>query len=70
MRGLLLATAAEETDGFELAAHFGLFAGCDVDEGSAVGAEVEADELHDALAAHDVSAEMTDDVDDLLRVIL
>ena len=38
--------------------------------GGAVGTQVEADELHDALAAHDVAAVVADDVDDLLREVL
>ncbi len=42
----------------------------DVLEGSSVRSEVESNQFHDALAAHDVSAEMTDNIDDLLRIIL
>ena len=32
--------------------------------------EVETYQLHDTFAAHDVAAEMADDVDDLLRIVL
>ena len=35
-----------------------------------VGTEVQADELHDPLAAHDIAAEVADHVDDLLREVL
>ena len=60
----------EEAYLVEFLLELNLFLRRDVLKGRTVRAEVEADELHDALAAHDVSAEMTDDVDDLLRVIL
>ena len=39
-------------------------------EGSTVGTKVEAYQLHDSLATYYVSAEMADDIDDLLRIIL
>ena len=60
----------EEVNGFEFLAqlHF-LFVG-DVLEGCAVGAEVETDKLHDALAADDVASEVADDVDDVLSIVL
>ena len=66
----LLIAMIEEIDGFEFGfqAHFLL--GRDVLEGCAIGTQVETDELHDALAAHDVTTEMADDVDDILSVVL
>ena len=39
-------------------------------EGRAVGTEVETNKFHDALATHNIASEVTDDVDDLLRIIL
>ena len=67
---LLFIAVVEEIDGFEFLAQLHFLLGSDVLEGSAVGAEVEADELHDALAADDVAAEVADDVDDILGVVL
>ena len=42
----------------------------DVLERGAVGAKVQANKFHDALAANDVAAEVTDDVYNLLTVVL
>ena len=39
-------------------------------EGRSVRSEVETNQLHDALTTHNVAAEMADDIDDLLRIIL
>ena len=60
----------EEVDGFEFLAQLHFLLVGDVLERCAVGAEVEADKLHDTLAADDVAAEVADDVDDVLSVVL
>ena len=62
--------AVEKVDGFEFLAQLCLLVVGDVLERSAVRPEVEADELHDTLAAHDVAAEVANDVDDVLCIVL
>ena len=69
LRSKLIAVL-EEAYRVELLLQLFFLFGSNVLEGRAVGAEVEADEFHDALAADDVAAEMADDVDDLLRIVL
>ena len=60
----------EETYLFQFFAELSFFFESDVLEGCAVGTKVETYQLHDTFAAHDVAAEMADDVDDLLRIVL
>ena len=60
----------EEANLLQFLAELSLLFWRDVLERGAVGAKVQANKFHDALAAHDVAAEMADDVNDLLRVIL
>ena len=67
---LKLIAALKEVDGLQLLAAGSLLFVGHVLERRAVGTEVQPDELHDALAAHDVTAVVADDVDDLLREIL
>ena len=60
----------EEVDSFKFGFQTSfLFVG-DVLERRAIWTEVEADKLHNALAADDVSAEVEDDIDDILSVVL
>ena len=70
LEGGKLVTMLEEANLVEFLLELNLFLWRDVLEWSSVRSEVEANQLHDALAAHDVAAEMADDVNDLLRVIL
>ena len=60
----------EEFDLLQLGLHGSLFLIGKVAPGHPVGAQVQADQLHDALAAHDIAPEIADDIDDLLREIL
>ena len=61
--GLELVGTLKETDFLKLLLHLNLFLIGHVAERYTVGAEVETEELHDALAAHDVATEVADNVD-------
>ena len=63
---LELITTLEEVDCLKLLAHCSLLLVCHVLEWSTVLAKVKANELHDALSAHDVTTVVADDVDYLL----
>ena len=60
----------KEIDSLELLAASLFFSIGHVLEWCAVGTEVEADKLHDALTAHDVAAVVADDIDDILCKVL
>ena len=56
----------EESDLVQLFFKLRFLFGRNVLERSAVGTKVEANELHDTLAAHDIAAEVADNVYNLL----
>jgi len=60
----------EEVDSFEFGTQASLLFVGDVLERRAIWAEVEAYKFHDSFAADDVSAEVADDIDDVLSVVL
>ena len=60
----------EEANLVEFLLQLNFFLGRDVLEGCAVWTEVETNKLHDALSTHNIASEVTDDVDDFLRIIL
>ena len=68
--GLEFITMMEKVDFLQLTTQLQFLVIRQVLERSAVGAQVESNEFHDALASHDVSAEMTYYIDYQLRIVL
>ena len=69
--GLLkLVAVLEESNLLQLLFKLYFFLGCNVLERRTVGTKIQTNQLHDALASHNVAAEVADDVDNLLAVVL
>ena len=67
---LELVGTLEESDSLKFLLHLSLFLIGHVAEWSTVWTQIEAHQFHDALAAHDITTVVTDNVDDLLSKVL